>query len=298
MAVDANWSNVVLLLHCNGANGSTTYTDNSPLARSPASATAPITTSVQKFGTGSLQGGGGIGNWISYDDSADWWFDTGQFTIECWARRTAAISGVRCLLSQWSAASGQWSWFFGFNGTNFGFFYSLTGTDNPFIGGAYTPTLNDWDFFAVDRDTSGVIRVYAGTPSGMSVIASATVTSSFFNSTQSMMVAQDGTNNRGFPGQLDDIRITKGVARYAGTISAPTATFPDSAVEPNARFAGLVREVLISPDGEARVSGIVREVLLTSDTTARVAGLVREVLLADPVAGAATAKQNAVTIIT
>lgn len=297
MVVDPNWSNVVLLLHCDGANGSTTFTDTSPLARTPSLVSGSITTAAQKFGTGSLQASGGIGGYIQYADSPDWWFDNGQFTIECWARRTATISGVRALVTQWTSGS-NFSWFLGFNNTSFGFFYSLTGTDNPFIGDNYTPTLNAFDFFAVDRDASGVIRVYAGTPAGMSVIASATVTSSFFNSTQNMIIANDGTNNRGWPGQIDEIRITKGVARYAGTITAPTAPFPDTNTEPNVRYAGLIREMLVSPNSQMQAAGIVREVLLAASTTAQVAGIVREVLLAESTVVATPARQYAVTVIT
>jgi len=302
MAIDPFWSNVVLLLHCDGANGSTTYIDNSPLARSPASSPATITTSVQKFGTGSLQASGGIGGYINYAGSNDWWFDTGQFTIECWARRTATISGVRSLIARWPSGSTNLGWFFGFNGTQFGFFYSTTGTDNPFIGGTYTPTLNAFDFFAVDRDASGVIRVYAGTPAGMSVIASATVTASLSNPAITMTVANDGTNNRGFPGQIDDIRITKGVARYAGTITAPTEAFPDTDHYSTLLAHGLVREVVGISEGELRVRGLVREVIGAPGVGSNrllVQGLVREIVgssIADT--GDAGPKQYAVTVIT
>jgi len=300
MALDPNYSNVVLLLHCDGANGSNTFIDNSPLARSQASAPATINTSVQKFGTGSLQASGGIGGYVSYNDSPDWWFDNGQFTIECWARRTAAISGVRSLVAQWPSGSSNLGWFFGFNGTQFGFFYSLLGTDNPFIGGAYTPTLNAFDFFAVDRDASGVIRVYAGTPAGMSVIASATVTASFFNSTTSLLVGNDGTNNRGFPGQLDDIRITKGIARYAGTIAAPTEAFPDTDHFSTLVAQGLVRETVGASEGVLRVQGLVREVIGAPGVGLNrliVQGLAREVI-GVPGAAGVSAKQYAVTVIT
>jgi len=147
-----------------------------------------------------------------------------------------------------------------------------------------------------------VIRVYAGTPAGMSVIASATVTASLSNPAITMTVANDGTNNRGFPGQIDDIRITKGVARYAGTITAPTEAFPDTDHYSTLLAHGLVREVVGISEGELRVRGLVREVIGAPGVGSNrllVQGLVREIVgssIADT--GDAGPKQYAVTVIT
>ena len=43
-----------------------------------------------------------------------------------------------------------------------------------------------------------------------------------------MMVGNDGNATRGLTGQIDEVRITKGGARYGGAFTPTTASFPNS----------------------------------------------------------------------
>jgi hypothetical protein len=221
---DPYFANVVLLLHCDGVNGATTLTDASPAHRSvTCNGNQHLTTAQFKFGTASLdcvQTGNGR---ASAADSADWLFGAGQFTVECFVRPTLALSGVRGLVAQFGGST-DLGWFFGFNGNTLNFFYSTTGTDNPVVTGAYTPTLNQWAHVAADRDASNVLRVYAD---GV-VIASSTVSATLFNSSRVLSISNDDNGTRALTGQIDEVRITKGVARYGGAFTPPSAPFPDS----------------------------------------------------------------------
>jgi len=220
---DQHFASVVLLLHCDGANGSTTIVDSSSFARAVnGNAQLPLTTAQFKFGTASVDHQVNT-SFITCGDSADWEFGSGQFTVEAWIRRTAAISGVRALVAHWPSGSSNFGWQLGFNGSTLQFGYSTIGTDSPSVGAAYTPPLNTWVHIAADRDASNVLRVYAD---GV-VIASATVAASIFNSTALLYIGNDGNNTRGFIGQIDEVRITKGAARYAGAFTPPTAAFPN-----------------------------------------------------------------------
>jgi hypothetical protein len=224
-AGDPYFANVVLLCHFDGTNGSTTFTDSSSygLTLSPLGAGRALTTAAQKFGTASLQSANDSGS-VSALDFALWTFGAGQFTVEAFVRPTAALSGVRGIVTQW-AASANFGWFLGFNGNTLNFFYSTTGTDNPVVSAAYTPTLNSWVHIAADRDANNVLRIYAD---GV-VVASATVAATFFDSNQSLRISNDNTATRGFVGQIDELRITKGVARYGGAFTPPTAPFDNFA---------------------------------------------------------------------
>jgi hypothetical protein len=221
-AGDLYFANVVLLCHFDGADGSTTFTDNSLAAHTLTASGITLTTAQQKFGTASLSQATATTN-VNTVDSADWAFGSGQFTIEAWVRPTATMTGIRAVIAQFGASS-DLGWFFGWNATTLTFFYSTTGTDNPSVGGTYSPVLNQWVHVAVDRDASNVIRVYAD---GV-VIASATVASTFFDSTRRLRILNDDNANRGLIGQVDDLRITKGIARYGGAFTPPTSAFPDS----------------------------------------------------------------------
>lgn len=72
--------NPVLLLHCNGSNGSTTFTDSSPYGRTQSAAnSATISTSQSKFGGASLTMAGS-GKGVQFADftqltlgTQDWW---------------------------------------------------------------------------------------------------------------------------------------------------------------------------------------------------------------------------------
>jgi len=212
----------VLLLHLDGTNGSTTFPDNSASNHTFTTGGGSLTTTNPKFGTASLTSAGSL--YISSPDSADWFFGSGQFTVETWIYPTSAISGVRSVIAQFGGPASQLGWNLAFNGNTLNFFYSTTGTDNPVVTGSYTPTLNTWVHIAADRDASNVLRVYAGG----SVVASGTVSATFFDSNRILVVGNDGGVSRGFVGQIDEVRITKGLARYGGAFTPPSAPFPDS----------------------------------------------------------------------
>jgi hypothetical protein len=103
------------------------------------------------------------------------------------------------------------------------FLYSLDGSTPLNVPGTYTPTPNVWTHYAADRDASGTIRVYANG----AVIASAVMASSIFASLAQGIVGNDGALGSGWVGQIDDIRITKGVGRYGGPFAVPSAPYPN-----------------------------------------------------------------------
>jgi hypothetical protein len=261
---DPFFNNVVLLCHFDGANTSTTIIDSSAAAHSlTATGTIFLLTSIAMFGTASLSQTG-AGSYVATPDSADWDFGNGQFTIEAWVRPTSALTGIRAIVSQFGGTT-DLGWFFGWNGTTLSFYYSTTGTDNPVIGGTYPGAINQWMHVAVDRDASNVLRVYANG----AVVASATVAATFFNSTRSLRVLNDEGAVRGMIGQMDDLRITKGVARYAGAYFIPQEAFPDAfGPAPGIKLSGAVREVLLTSNANLNVAGVIREVLMSSAGTA------------------------------
>lgn len=223
---------VVLLCHCNGTNGSTTFTDSSTYAHTMGgasnTATVPtISTATPKFGTGA----------ISMNDTtarvtvaaASEFVLTGQFTIELWAYLTGSLASAQgSLITQWNTAlhSSGWGTFnlTILNNTLY-FQTSPDGVSTTTINGAYTPTPNTWVHYAVDRDASNVIRLYAngvviGTPTTLSGTLQA-------SSPYAISIGNDDDHGKGWPGQIDEVRITTGTAWYGGAFTPPTGPFPD-----------------------------------------------------------------------
>ena len=92
MAGDAHFDNVSLLLHCNGSDGSTAFTDSSSNAHSiTASGDAQIDTAQSKFG-GASGLFDGAGDWLTCPSHSSLNLQTGDFTLECWIRPSALSS--------------------------------------------------------------------------------------------------------------------------------------------------------------------------------------------------------------
>ena len=221
---DPLWDNVVLLCHYDGVDGSAII-DSSPFHHSFTTITGQaITTAQARFGPSSLQCGLSGFSYNNTGDSGAWWFDDGPFTVEMWIRPTVGLITLTVLVCQHGNTGLDRGWALWFDGAgHLQFSYSTTGTDYPAVSGSYVPTLNQWVHIAADRDASGVLRVYAD---GV-VVASATVTAAFWDSHYGLFVGGDLNSGRQFIGQIDDLRITKGIARYGGAFDPPTEPFPD-----------------------------------------------------------------------
>lgn len=231
---DPSFSSTVLLLSGDGANASTTFTDQSFKARGNATVVdgAQVRTANPKFGTGSIRFDGNADG-LAFADSADWNMGSGAFTIETWALfDTAFIENTQSLIAQWATPSQR----------SFGLQYSGAGATNTlnFLASSagtavdlnvsfnWTPTADTWYHIAADR-SGNVFRLYLdGT-----MVATATEPMSLKDSTEVLRLGytfSGGVAASFLKGELDEVRITKGVARYASDsgYTVPTAAFPRS----------------------------------------------------------------------
>lgn len=230
VAGDPYFSNVVLLMGFNGSNGATSTSDESSSAKSVTfNGNAKLDTGQAKFGVSSLALDG-VGDFLSLADSADWDFGSGQFTVEAFIR-LSAVDNTYCIVSQWSATSSNTAWaFFGESGTpNLVMLRFVdTGGTTRQASAAVTNVANQWFHFAADRDATGKVRVYIdGVMQGSTI----NLTQTIRNSPSGLRVGSiEGFSAYDTPGWLDELRITKGVARYASDsgFTVPTAAFPRS----------------------------------------------------------------------
>lgn len=235
---DSHWSSVKLLLGfegSDGATGSPGMTDESPAAHGTATVVgdAQIDTGVALIGSSSLMLDGN-GDTITFPDSLDWRLsaaNSDQFTVECFVRFATWDSNTRGIMGHGGTA-GDRSWTLTGASTvgNITFAFSTVG--NSFdvsisTSGAGMMTGVKYHV-AVDKDSSGKIRIYIdGVMRGSATPAN----SSMFNSASNFVIGgQSAVSPVEMEGWLDEIRITKGVARYAsdGGFTAPTTAFPRS----------------------------------------------------------------------
>jgi hypothetical protein len=225
MAGDPFSNNVSLLLHCDGENGSTTFTDVIGHAVT-AHGNASITTAQKKFGTGSAAFDG-TADWLSVPTAAEFEFGSGDFTLECWCRITS-FAAYNEILAKRAASSAYGPFLLATNVTDGKLIFQAS------VGGAAWdvnitasagPALNTWAFIAVTR----LGNVYTVSLNSTAV-GTATVSGSLMTNAADVVIgaaASDGAYS--VNGQLDEIRITKGVAR---AITTPTEAFPDTNAPP------------------------------------------------------------------
>lgn len=232
-ATDPHFASTVLLLSCDGSNGSTTFTDESAAARGNAGVlgNAQVSTSIVKFGSGSLRLDGNIDG-INYADSADWLL-SGDFTMETWAYfDSASIETTQTMFSQWTTTGNQRSWSFQYSGagaTNtLNFLGSNAGSAvNLNVSHNWTPTHSTWYMLCAERSGND-FRIYIDG----AMVAKTTTAFTFHNSSAGFRAGylDSGGVTQFLHGNMDEMRITNGVARYAsdGGYSVPSSAFPRS----------------------------------------------------------------------
>ena len=141
---DPFFANVSLLLHCDGSNGSTSFPDNSPSPKTVTAASgAQVSTSVVKFGTGSVFMNGGE---LQLPASNDFIL-TGDFTLECWIYTTVAGTSQVIFGSNLGGLAINNQIQFYQSGDNTGFFNGIGWNSVPLIG----TSANTWYFMVYQR---------------------------------------------------------------------------------------------------------------------------------------------------
>jgi hypothetical protein len=215
-ATDTNIREVSLLLHGNGTNGSTTITDSSLTPKTvTAFGNAQISTAQSKFGGASIAFDG-TGDYLTTPNNSDYQFGTSDFTVECWINTTDTSFN---LISMTTAAVGNW----GAVIFSSQFYWQINyGVTNLISAVPCSSILNGaWNHIAITRSSSSLRLFFNGVLQG----ASPYTDSTNYNGTGVLAIGS-GINGD-FNGYLDDLRITKGVARYTANFTPPTLPFPD-----------------------------------------------------------------------
>ena len=226
MAGDAHFDNVSLLLHCNGSDGSTAFTDSSSNAHSiTASGDAQIDTAQSKFG-GASGLFDGAGDWLTCPSHSSLNLQTGDFTLECWIR-PSALSSYHTIASHLHS-DGYSPWVLYLDAWN----------KSPKLVFSFSTTSSNWRIETAEGALStGTWYHVAATRSGNDfrlfldgdLIGTQTRSITLRSTAAPVRI---GVNNpvdfpNLFAGWIDDFRITKGVARYTAAFDAPTAEFGD-----------------------------------------------------------------------
>jgi hypothetical protein len=228
-ATDPNFSSVQLLLHGEGADAGTTIVDSSSNAFSPSALTNVTTSTTQfKYGSASLRFNAGV---AEYANNAAFYPAGGDFTWEAFVRfDTKTFNGLFVLGDSVAAGFGvNFTYEFYFHNTSntLRFVYSTDGTNITTKSYPFTPTANTWYHIAAVRSGTDMGVFVDGT-----LLSTSAISGTFFNNTTAPYrlgcIRGDGVDVYQLTGYMDEVRFTKGIARYTGNFTPPTAAFPDS----------------------------------------------------------------------
>lgn len=215
MAYDLYWDKVVLAMHMDGANNSTTFTDLK--GATVGYAGSPVISTAQ-----SLFGGSsalfGSNSRLLIPATSGFAFGTSDFDIAFsifGSGLTAAKEYSIGTFTNNSGTAGWWAIAIGTGGIDF------VGNGFSTVVGAATIPTNAWRHVRVKRSGTTVSIELEGVS-----IGSGTVASSLTVGTHLVVGAGDAAGGFGtfYTGYMDELVITKGVARPAETPSAP---FPE-----------------------------------------------------------------------
>lgn len=214
-----------LLLHCDGTNGSTTFTDSAASKGVTAAGNAKVSTAQYKFG-GASGLFDGSGDYLTLTDSDDWNFGTGDFTIDFWVRFNTLpdVEKAVALFSQMSDALHRVSFYiyndagtyiyrvYNYNGA---MIINLTGTSPGFSTGV-------WYHIALVRSGNN-FYIYQNGVQCMSMQdadAWPDYAANFNIGYQPYTGAESYLN-----GYIDEFRVSKGIARWTSNFTVPATEY-------------------------------------------------------------------------
>lgn len=231
---EGNDSYTTLLLHMDGSDDGTTFTDDSEGASEIHTVTptnAVTKTGTKKFGTASAHFDGS-GDYLTIPDSDDWNIGGGDFTIDFWmnAAEFPTNPDQDFILNQLEFGGGGevYGFAIGTVSNTVGAYFSNTDMNlGPQItlNGSVLGRENTWVHVAIVRNGDDWTLYIDG-------IAAATLNNSLALNNFAGDLVLGGVPTYGayyYNGYVDEMRITKGLARWTDNFTPPTAPYDDQA---------------------------------------------------------------------
>jgi hypothetical protein len=159
----------------------------------------------------------GTTDYLTMPVSPGFSFGTGNFTIEAWIYNTSSASTSKNIFSHWSGGAESYQFYLRTNNRLLWQVYTQNSPDTA----ALAVSVNAWNHVAWTR---------SGNTAYLHINGVLQDTTSLTNSANGGEIPRVGAGQSGtqlFPGYIQDLRVTKGIARYGATnFTPPTAAFP------------------------------------------------------------------------
>ncbi len=209
-------------LLCNMTNAG--IIDNAMINNLETVGNAQISATQSKFGGTSIYLDG-TGDWLVTPNRANLNFSFVDFTVEAWVYTSS--TSQQCVIGaiQNTNGAGSWMWTLNYNSNKLRFFCRYNaGTVLDYQANAGSFPTNTWTHIAVTRNGANLRMFINGTQVGTTNTTLSTLT--IDNASANYRVGSTTDNALAFNGYINDLRVTKGYARYTANFTPPTGAFP------------------------------------------------------------------------
>jgi hypothetical protein len=185
---------------------------------------ARVNTAVFKYGTSSVFFDG-TNDYLRMVHNNDFEFGNGDFTIELWLLLKSFADGKAIVSKGWPTALGPFLIYTDVTNNRIAFYSSSNGSSWDIANQVViknSPTTDTWNHIAITRSGNTFRTFFNGAQVSSFSNSSSLVSASAYPLT--IGGGDTGVNN--FYGHVDDLRITKGYARYTSTFTPPTRALP------------------------------------------------------------------------
>jgi hypothetical protein len=215
-----------LMLHMNSD-----FSDSSDSSHSPSASGASIDAGVKKFGAGSGLFDAGSSEYVSVSSSVDFTFGTGDWTIDFQLRRDGAQIAFAGIYTSNNNPSGSWAdandnFIISFNVNDddrLQFRHIHSGTTTALIlTDASSISDTTWHHVAFVRSGNTLMSFIDGVKQSDTV----SVTGKTFGTIgNGIAIGRQDSNGSYYNGNVDEFRISKGVARWTSGFTPPTEEY-------------------------------------------------------------------------
>lgn len=206
---------LVLLMHCHGDDNSTTLIDSSPLhATITANGDAKITDNQLVLG--------GTG-YATLPDSTNWYFGTGNFSIDMRAT-FSSVSGTQIFIAQYVDLNNFWQVQL-VGGKLKMIFVSAGVTQGSYVMTSAAGIVADTEYHLEFVRSGSSAYIFIDGVSQTLTTTTSFASNDVGNISSLLYIGQQGSSGGYFLGKLDEIRIRKGVATHTANFTPPTTDY-------------------------------------------------------------------------
>jgi hypothetical protein len=233
---DIYYPSCSLLLHFSGSNNSTTFTDSGPNNLTVTSNNGAVISTTQNKFSGTSGFFDGTDDYLSINYNSVFNFGTDAFTWESWIYPTN-ISGIDGIYATSGGSGVNPKFVIHLNaGTPSIHYNNLTNGNDIYTTATSTVSINTWTHLAFVRSGSNWTWYINGNSAG-----SGTNNTNITFTSQPTYIGYGGESYfTPFNGYIDELRVTKGVARYTASFVTQSVEFPNQLPQYETKYIGLV----------------------------------------------------------